>query len=49
MLKRVYQPNNPTMDHEDDEKSQTIDQFLRTMDNEIIRLQDTENVYNKGE
>lgn len=48
-LKRVCQDTNLKTNHEDVHKSQTYQQFVRNMDNEIKRLQDTEHFYNNGE
>lgn len=47
-LKRICQDINPKTNHEDIHKSQTYQQFVRNMDNEIQRLQETEHFYNNG-
>lgn len=47
-LKRVCSDSTKS-NHEDIQKSQTYQQFVRNMDNEIRRLQETEHFYNNGE
>lgn len=48
-LKRICQDSSPKTNHEDVHKSQTYQQFVRNMDNEIKHLQETEHFYNNGE
>lgn len=48
-LKRVSSDINPKTNQEDIQKSQTYQQFVRNMENEIRRLQETEHFYNNGE
>lgn len=47
-LKRVC-PDSAIKTNEDIQKSQTYQQFVRNMENEIRRLQETEHFYNNGE
>lgn len=46
-LKRITQDPSPRTNHEDVQKSQTYQQFVRTMESEIKRL-DSDSVYNNG-
>lgn len=48
-LKRICQDDSIKNNHEDVQKSQTYQQFVRNMDNEIKQLQDSEHFYNTGE
>lgn len=48
-LKRICQDSDSKTNHEDIQKSQTFQQFVRSMDNEVKHLQDTEHFYNHGE
>lgn len=48
-LKRICQDLSTKTNHEDIQKSQTYQQFVRNMENEIRRLQETEHFYNNGE
>ncbi|XP_055299107.1 nipped-B protein isoform X6 [Sitodiplosis mosellana] len=48
-LKRICQDSSPKANHEDVHKSQTYQQFVRNMENEIEHLQETEHFYNNDD